>query len=145
MLRTVPLLLAVVALSGCASTIKTLDGEHLLVGSSQFRDHVANVFKRHNSTLTVLFDVLEQVDAEDAVRLDIAEQRMIEACETLNSAAAAQRDGKVPSARILLTISSTISACDQATDDADQLIREISPSSLPAISEDEPLKQTVSW
>ena len=127
MLRPVLLLLVLLTqtLSGCASTIKTLDGTRLQVGSSQFRDHVFDVFKRHNNTLTVLFDMLEQVNDADALRLDRAEQRMIEACEKLNSAAAAQRDGKIPSAGVLLTISSTIRECDQATFEADQLIREI--------------------
>ena len=133
MLRSVSLFVVVptLVLGGCASTIKTREGERLLVGSPQFRDYAEAVFKRQNSTLTELFDVLEQIDDEDAARLDVAELRMIEACETLNSAAATQRDGKSLSAKVLLTISSTIRPCDEATFDTDQLIREVSTDSLP--------------
>lgn len=127
MLRSTSLIIAVLSLivSGCVSTVKTLDGEQLRVGSPQFRDHALAVFKRNNSTLTELFDVFEQANEEEAAKLDLAEQRMIEACEALNSAAAAQRDGNKLDARTLLTISSTIRPCDEATFEADQLIREI--------------------
>jgi len=131
MLRPALLLLVVLLQfpSGCASTIKTLEGERLVVGSPQFRDHAFAVFKRHNSALTALFDASEQVDDADAVRLDRAEQHMIEACEKLNGAAAAQRDGESPGIGILLSVSSTIRACDQATFEAEELIREFSVES----------------
>jgi len=127
-LRSVSVFVAVFP-GACATTIETLDGERVRVDSSQFRDYALGVFKRNNNTLTVLFDVLEQVDDVDALRLDQAEQRMIEACETLNSAAAAQRDGKKLGVRMLRTISSTIRPCDEATHETDQLIAEISAGS----------------
>jgi len=122
---------------GCASTIETRDGERLKVGSQQFRDYALQVFKRNNSTLTGLFDVLEQADDEDALRLELAEERMIEACETLNSAAAATRDGKQLGAGILRTISSSIRSCDEATYDTDRLIEEISSVPLQSVAEEE--------
>jgi len=40
--------------SGCASTIETLDGRRLRIGSPQFSDYALDVFKRNNSTLTAL-------------------------------------------------------------------------------------------
>jgi len=123
-------ILLVVLLGGCATTIETLEGERLRIDSPQFRDYALGVFKRNNSTLTTLFDVLEQVDDADAARLDQAELRMIEACETLNSAAAAQRDGKKLGVRILRTISSTVRPCDEATHETNQLIQEITAVSL---------------
>lgn len=130
MLRPVLLVFAVFAqlLSGCVTTT-TLEGERLRVGSSQFRDHAISVFKSQNSTLTELFDVLETANDEEATRIDQAELNMIEACETLNSAAAAQRDGKKLSVRILSDISSDIRSCDEATRAANQLLLELSPSS----------------
>lgn len=123
-------ILLVVLLGGCATTIETLEGERLRIDSPQFRDYALGVFKRNNSTLTTLFDVLEQVDDADAARLDQAELRMIEACETLNSAAAAQRDGKKLGVRILRTISSTVRPCDEATQETNLLIQEITAVSL---------------
>ena len=80
-----------------------------------------------------MFDAIDQAGDEDALRLEIAEEQMIEACETLNSAAAARRDGKQLGVGILRTISSTIRPCDEATSEADQLIMEISAVSLPAV------------
>ena len=113
-------------LGGCVGSVQTLDGQRLRVGSKQYSDYVLAVFKRQNSTLTELFDVYDTVNAEDAERLDTAEQRMIEACETLNSVAVDHRDGKSTDLGVLLSISSSVRACDQATRDADQLIREFS-------------------
>ena len=129
MLRPVlPVLVILTQLSSGCVTTTTLEGERLRIGSSQFRDHALSVFKAQNSTLTELFDVLETADDEDATRIDDAELRMIEACETLNSAAAAQRDGKKLSLRILSNIYSDIRSCDEATQAANQLIRELSPA-----------------
>ena len=113
-------------LGGCVGSVQTLDGQRLRVGSKQYSDYVLAVFKRQNSTLTELFDVYDTVNGEDAERLDTAEQRMIEACETLNSVAVDNRDGKSTDLGVLLSISSSVRACDQATRDADQLIREFS-------------------
>ena len=78
------ILLVVVLLGGCATTIETLEGERLRIDSPQFRDYALSVFKRNNSTLTTLFDVLEQVDDADAARLDQAELRMIEALSLIH-------------------------------------------------------------
>jgi len=127
MFRFVSLIIVALSqiVSGCVSTVKTLDGESLRVGSPEFRDHAEAVFKRNNSTLTELFEAFELASDEDAARLDLAEQRLIEACETLNRAAAAQRDGQKLGTSTLLTISSTIRPCDEATFETDQLIREI--------------------
>jgi len=111
-------------LGGCAATVQTLDGQRLRVGSKQHTDHVLAVFKRQNRTLTRLFDVYDSVNDEDAQRLDSAEQRLIEACETLNSVAVDHRDGRSTDLGVLLGVSSTVQACDQATRDADQLILE---------------------
>ncbi len=126
-------LLPTLILGSCVSTVERLDGKRLRVGSPEFRDYALDVFKRNNSTLTVLFDAIDQAGDEDALRLEIAEEQMIEACETLNSAAAARRDGKQLGVGILRTISSTIRPCDEATSEADQLIMEISAVSLPAV------------
>ena len=118
-------------LSGCVTTVQTREGENLRVGSEPFREHAIAVFKRQNSALTALFDVFDLANEDEAERLDFAEQRMINECETLNSAAAKTRDGKTLGAQILLTISSTIRPCEDATFDAEQLIRKISPEALP--------------
>lgn len=124
-------------LGGCATTVRTLDGEPIRVGSERFREHALAVFKRQNSTLTAIFDAFEQADDEEASRLDSAEQRMIEACESLNSAAASQRDGESLGVGVLLGISSTIRPCDEATFNADQLVREIQVAPLSETSDDE--------
>ena len=130
-------LMQTLILVGCASTIETLDGKLLRIGSPEFRSYALDVFKRNNSTLTVLFDAIEQADDENALRLELAEESVVEACETLNSAAAARRDGKQLGAGILRTISSTIRPCDAATNEADRLIMEVSSVSLPPVSGDE--------
>jgi len=108
-------------LSGCVTTVQTREG----------REHAFEVFKRQNRALTALFDVFDLADEDEAEQLDSVEQRMISECETLNSAATKTRDGKTLGAQILLTISSTIRPCEDATFDAEQLIRKISPEALP--------------
>ena len=125
--------------AGCIAPVKTRQGEQLPVGSERFQAHALEVFKRQNNALTALFDVIDQASNEDAVRLEFAEQRLIEECETLNNAAAKRRDGEVLGPRILLNISSTIYPCDLATFKAEELIREIDPNYLPSVQADEPV------
>ena len=145
MLRPVSLCLVslVLLIAGCAGTVQTLDGQRLRVGSKQYSDHVMAVFKHQNSTLTELFDVYDTVNAEDAERLDTAEQRMIEACETLNSVAVDHRDGKSTDLGVLLSISSSVRACDQATRDANQLIRELSEQPAASIANDSQVSKLI--
>jgi len=125
--------LLILVLGGCALTVETLRGDRLWVGSPQFSEYAEDVFRRNNSTLTTLFDALELANDEDALKLEAAEERMIGACESLNSVAAAKRDGKELGFRVLRTISSTIRPCDEATQDTEQLIAEITALSVTAV------------
>lgn len=109
-------------LCGCAS-ITTPSGDVLLNGSPEFRNYAADVFRRQNATLISMFDVFEYADEADSAELDQAEQRMIESCAALNSAASARRDGKDLHLSALKRIADSIVACDTATLEAEQLVR----------------------
>ena len=114
-------------LGGCA-TIKTPSGDVLLRGGPEFRDYAADVFRRQNATLISLFDVIEYAGDADVTELDSAEQRMIESCAALNSAASARRDGKNLDVSTLKRVADSIVACDIATLEAEQLIRRVQTS-----------------
>lgn len=108
-------------LYGCA-TITTPSGDVLFRGGPEFRNYAADVFRRQNATLISMFDVFESADDTDSAELDRAEQRMIESCAALNSAASARRDGKDLDLSALKRIADSIVACDAATLEAEQLV-----------------------
>ena len=129
LLVRITLIALLLQLCGCA-TITTPSGDVLLRGGPEFRDYAAEVFRRQNATLTSMFDAFEYADDAEAAELDRAEQRMIESCAALNSAASARRDGRNLDVSTLKRVADSIVVCDTATLEAEQLIRRVQTSAL---------------
>ena len=123
----IPVAAAMLLLGSCA-TIRTPSGDLLRRNSPDFREYAGDVFRRHNAALVSLFDATEFASDEELPELDRAEQHMLERCADLNDAASANRDGKSLGISKLKRIASTVVACDNATLEAENLIRRVEAS-----------------
>ena len=107
------------ALAGCSS-IKTTspDGELTTRSIDEFRVYVEQVFRRQNRIGEVLIE-LETADGavSESYMPDIAlaEERMHDACESLNAAAIAVTEGRDVDLGLSMKIAKTVARCEHVT------------------------------
>ena len=104
---------------GCSTvTTTTPDGEITKRSAEEFRLYVEDVFRRQNK----LGDVLIELEAGDAmvegphvVAISLAEERMHDACQSLNDAAMAVAEGRDIGFVLRIKVANTITRCEYAT------------------------------
>ncbi len=108
-------ILFLAALTGCASTVTSLDGRQLRISSPEFRSYVERVFREQNEVATAL--AFAQTDAADGSELVALEDDLLAVCAELNELAVARRDGRSVSMSRQATLAATAPACEAAVAD----------------------------
>ncbi len=93
------LFIPLLGLPACTPYVVTGDGERIRANSAAFREYAEQVFRVHNEVTTSMayaIDELEGADGTDEYRerLIAADDRMMQACATLDELALARRDGR---------------------------------------------------
>jgi len=115
-------------LIGCAPLIEAPDGHRMRATSSEFRDYVAAVFRRHNRATVAIYDAIEAIPDEASpliATLDRSDARMMDICELLDQLAIARRDGDDLGFARMKAAAATVPACDEATSKAEILLEQL--------------------
>ncbi len=126
---TVRLTALCLLLLACAPIVQTSDGRALRATSAAFRDYTSSVFRRHNAASIAIVDAFDAVGNDDRTivdELEEADDRMMRACEPLNTLAIARRDGKELDVSALRAVADAVPLCDHATTHAELLISNLS-------------------
>lgn len=100
------------ASAGCASTVTTLEGQHLRLSSPEFRLYFERVFREQNEVATEL--AFTPGDGPDGGEYAALEENLLTACAALNELAVAGRDGRSLSRRRQASLAATAPACEEA-------------------------------
>lgn len=86
-------LLVLLLSTGCSS-VTTLDGERLALGSDALGDYVEDVFRRQNRVASDIAFALDDPEASPSrlEALDVADRGLLDACAPINEVAARRRD-----------------------------------------------------
>ena len=125
MSRRVLLILCVLSLTACAS-VQSLDGTRYRVASAAFRDYVEQVFRAQNQIADELAFALEDLSpqrSDQARRLEVAEEELLQACSGLNELAVSRRDRDRPGSRQSLKAARSAPDCERAVQQAASLLR----------------------
>src|SRR5919109_2609732 len=107
-----PLLVATLALQGCAA-VSTAGGEKLGLRSPEFRAYVERVFREQNQVADELAFALDAAPAR--AEPAAAEQALIAACAGVNELATSRRDGQRLKLKEQLAAARSVPDCERAT------------------------------
>lgn len=96
----------------------TADGQHLRLGSAEFRDYVERVFREQNRVADAVAFALEAPSSRDA-ELAAAEQELLAACAGVNELATARRDQRRLGLRTSVRAAKSVPDCERAARAAD--------------------------
>jgi hypothetical protein len=109
------------ALAGCGA-VMTADAERLGLASAEFRGYVEAVFREQNRVADALAFALEAPGGAPPA-LEVAEQRLQDACAGVNELATLRRDGARVGPRRGLALARTVPECERAAREADAVLR----------------------
>ncbi len=102
-------------ITGCATTITTMDGRTLALNSTDFREYVERVFREQNQAATALAFAQDESSGARYETLLELEDALLEACADLNEVAAARRDDRALGLRRQARMAATAPGCESTT------------------------------